>query len=341
MRVKSALGTLDVVGGTEPQWTYGSSVYARYDAPQVGNLEQSIVYRNENIPFGFESSDERRWTVSYNASYPFSDRVTGHAGILYQPFRLGRPYQDVDSDNNISEDVSKRSDAFGGTVRTEVRPPQWLDQVGLGYTYLGPVAGDKQQVDLDATRAVSTAWTLSGAYFYRQPVKGPVPLIFEGTPSNPGALLAEPRGPDDPFRVDWDNRKAHVLSMTLVYDPTPGTPFFKYQKNVLEDWNLNPDEDSTWTAVLQYRLTDYLTNTDRLYYYDEEHNLIFDPTFHDGALWARLIRSAPRRAWCAGGMTTGMPRGMRPAARLWRARPSRTRRRLIFTSRRRPTCPAA
>ncbi len=222
--------------------------------------------------------------MSYNASYPFSDRVQGHAGLLYQPFRLDRPYQEVDSNNNISEETSKQADAFGGTARVEIRPPQWLDQAGLGYTYLGPVAGDKQQVDLDANRTVMTDWNLSGAYSYRRPVIGPVPLIYEGTTADPGALLAEPRGPDDPFRVDWDNREAHILSLTIVYDPTPGTPFFKYQRNVLDDWNLNQEEDSPWTAALQYRMTYYPTNTDRLYYYDEEHNLIFDPTFHAGAL---------------------------------------------------------
>ena len=242
------------------------------------------MYRNENIPFGFESTDERRWTLSYNASYPFSDRIEGHAGLLYQPFRLDRVYQDVNGNNQISQDTSKTSDAFGFTARVEDHPSQWVDLAGLGYTYLGPVAGDKQQVDLDASRTVLTDWNLSGAYIYRQPVIGPVPLIYEGTSSDPGALLAEPRGPDDPFRVDWDNREAHILSLTLVYNPSPGTPFFKYQRNVLEDWNLNPDVTSPWTGVLQYRLTYYPTDTDRLYYYDEEHNLIFDPTYHTGAL---------------------------------------------------------
>ena len=35
-----------------------------------------------------------------------------------------------------------------------------------------------------------TDWTFSGAYIYRQPVKAPVPLIYEGTAANSGALLA-------------------------------------------------------------------------------------------------------------------------------------------------------
>ena len=43
MRIKSPLGTLDVLGGTEPRWTYGSSVYARYDA--AGPQEPGAKFR--------------------------------------------------------------------------------------------------------------------------------------------------------------------------------------------------------------------------------------------------------------------------------------------------------
>src|SRR5581483_3598395 len=149
-------------------------------------------------------------------------------------------------------------------------------------TYLGPVAGDKEEFDADAARSLAGAWTLAGAYIYRQPVIGPVPLLYEGTVANPGAVIATPRGPDDPFWVQWDNRKAHIVSLTLVYNPTPGTAFFKYQPNVLDSWNINPDVEAPWTAALQYRMTDYLTDTDRLYYYDEEGNLFYDPVIHTG-----------------------------------------------------------
>ena len=286
MSYKSSVGTLDVLGGTEIRWGYGSSVFAKYDLPTFGPWENSFVYRNENIPFGQEGADERRWTVSYNSSYAFSDRVTGHLGLLYQPFRLDRTYEDADSDGGIQEDRTMQRDALGGTVRTEVHPTRLLDLAGLGYTYLGPVAGDKQQVDVNGSRTFLVDWTLSAAYSYRQPIKGPVPLEFEGTPANPGAFISVPRGPDDPFQVQWDNRKAHLLSLTLVYDPTPATAFFKYQPNVLDDWNLNPDEDAPWTAAVQYRLTHYLTNTDRLFYWDENRNLIWEPVSYtdSGAL---------------------------------------------------------
>lgn len=276
MRVRSALGTLTALGGSEIRWGFGSSAFARYDAPTLGNVEQSIVYRNENIPYGLRDTDERRWALSYNASGLYTDRIQWHAGVLYQPFRIGDSYQ-TDSSASLSDlKTVKRSDAFGATVRTELHPTQVLDHVGLGYTYLGRVAGNKHQVDLDGMRTFSN-WSLSASYIYRQPVEAPVPTTFEGTLSNPGAFLTIPRGPDDPFHVWWDNRKAHIMSLTFVWNPSPGTPFFKYRRNVLEDWNINPDLEERWTGALQYRVTQYPTSTDRLYYWDENRTLSYDP----------------------------------------------------------------
>lgn len=283
MRYRSRLGTWNLLGGSEIRWGYESSAYVKYDAPVMGKLEQSLVYRNENIPFRLESADERRWAVSYNASAAFSDRVQGHAGLLYEPFRLTRSYQEVDGDNHVSRKTTQTSDAFGGTVRAEIHPRRILDRMGLGYLYLGPVAGNKQQVDVNAAKTAWTDWTLSAVYEYRQPIRGPVPLLFEGPSSNPGALVASPRGPDDPFWVHWDNRKAHIASLTLVYDPTPGTPFFKYYPNTVEDWNLDPAEDAPWTASAQYRVAHYPTNTDRLYGYAEDRALEWDFLSQPGA----------------------------------------------------------
>ncbi len=279
LRYKSALGTLDVLGGTEPRFTYGPSVYVKYDAPAWGSWENSWVYRNEEIPFSFDP-EERRWTFSYNSSWELSENVTSHAGLLYQPFRLDTPYQD----ENLNTKRTKEGDALGVTWRVETRQWLGLDSAGLGYTYLGPVAGNKHQLDADAGRLLAKMWNFSTAYTYRKPVIGPEPLRYEGTAVNPGALISNPRGPDDPFWVQWDNREAHIASLTLIYDATPETYMFRYQKNVLEDWNLNTDEDSTWSGALQYRVTHYPTNTDRLYYFDEDRHLMYDPIFREGAL---------------------------------------------------------
>ena len=77
MRYKSAMGNLDVLGGTEARFGYGPSVYAKYDAPAFGSWENALVYRNENIPFTLDP-DERRWSLSYNSSWKFTEQTAAH-----------------------------------------------------------------------------------------------------------------------------------------------------------------------------------------------------------------------------------------------------------------------
>jgi hypothetical protein len=281
-RYKSSFGTLTALGGTEPRFGYGPSVYVKYDAPSMASWENSLVYRNEEVPFTLDP-DERRWTVSYNSSWKLTDQVSSHVGLLYQPFRLDYDYHDVDG-TTIQTKRTDEGDALGATWRLEAKPERVVDTAGAGVTYLGPVAGNKMQFDVDAARAIRKVYALSGAYMYRHPVVDAEPLLYEGTPSNPGALLANPRGPDDPFWVQWDNREAHIVSLTLAFDPTPETYMFRYQKNVLDEWNLNPEEDAIWSGAVQYRMSYYPTNTDRMYHWNEDRSLSYDPIFQPGAL---------------------------------------------------------
>lgn len=290
MRLRTErFGSLDVMGGAELRLDHKDAVYAKYDLPVLGNLEQAILYRSENIVLDKTTNadpNRRRHSASYNASYLFSDRLAGHWGLLYQPYRVNESYLDADQPNgrgSFREKRLTREEAFGTTVRAEWKPEIAVDQAGAGYSYLGRAAGNRHQVDLDARRTVATDWTLSGAYIFRQPLEKATPFAYEGTPENPGALLSSGRGPDEPFRDLWDNRKAHLLSMTLVFDPTPGTWLYRHQPNILEDWNLNPDEDATWTAALQYRMSHYPTNMDRAVYMDENRNLFVDPAYHTTA----------------------------------------------------------
>src|SRR5207302_2092579 len=142
---------------------------------------------------------------SYNSSWSPLERLQAHAGLLYQPFRLDRVYTDVEevapgsgvlgSTFHIRQRRTLQRDALGFTLRVEGQPTVAVDQAGLGYMYLGPVAGDKQEIDVDASRGFAGAFNVSLAYIYRQPVIGPAPLLFEGTVDNPGALITSPRGP--------------------------------------------------------------------------------------------------------------------------------------------------
>jgi len=128
--------------------------------------------------------------------------------------RLDRHYQDISSNARIVEDMSRQSDAFGATARVDIRrAASGFDQTGLGYTYLAGPGGWRQAAagPWTSPRAVRPEWTLSGAYIYRQPDQRPCPLTFmKEQRLNPGAVLAEPRGPTIPFESHWDIRKRRI-----------------------------------------------------------------------------------------------------------------------------------
>jgi hypothetical protein len=148
MRLKTDYGNLRVMGGSEVRWGYGPSLYAKYDLPSSSDFQTSLLYTREEIPFG--ETDEHRWNVAANSSLALSEKTTLFGGILYQPFRLNTPFQQVsgitqDSSGNVtSADIKQRRtierDAFGFTTRIQTQPKTLVDQFGLGYLYAGPVA---------------------------------------------------------------------------------------------------------------------------------------------------------------------------------------------------------
>ena len=161
--VSEKAGTLEVIGGAETAWRYGPGVYAKYDAPTIGNWEQSLVYRNENIVWNkvsVDQPDERRWALSYNSSYHNSERMDTHWGLLYQPYRLDYTYADPNdqlADGTYRVRSMREVDALGLTLRTEMKPTSAVDQVDLGYSYLGL-----------APPAISSRWMrMPGAHFVR------------------------------------------------------------------------------------------------------------------------------------------------------------------------------
>jgi len=103
-----------------------------------------------------------------------------------------------------------------------------------------------------------------------------MPLVMEGTASIPGPALLEPRDPSSPFWVNWDNREASIISFLFTFNPTPGTPFYKYEPTILEEWNLNPKEAAPISFAAKYSLKRYFTGTDRLYYSDANGNTVWE-----------------------------------------------------------------
>ncbi|MCB4792313.1 MAG: OmpA family protein [Elusimicrobia bacterium] len=287
--IRGKQSKLEIVYGPEAVWNYRKGYYLNYSIKILG-LNNHLIYVDNIIPYG--DPDERM--RSFELSTKYDDF---QLGFLYQPFRLNRDYTYVEETGNSlgflgtnylkKTGTTNSSDALGISTKFKLLPGFIFDSINLQYSYLGLVAGNKQEISTQFDRRISNNINSTIGYKYRKPLLGPIPLVYQGTASNKGPALFEPRGPESPFWVGWnyawDNREASILSFTLSFDPTPNTPFYYYQPNVLDEWNLNKKENAKLSFAANYTLTRYPSNTDRLLFYDEQGNMVWEPYGATGA----------------------------------------------------------
>ena len=287
-----------VAYGDELSWGFEPSLYGRLSTP-VGTGRVTGVYRDEQLPESLtirgESNHNRSGAVSYDITTEEGQRW--QAGVLYSPYREGEFYpvarpvaagQGLQGSSwSISQRKAKHEDGLAARLRMErhgfflSREWTWM----LDLLRADVLAGNKEQ--LDFRLGTDFIPTLRGSmhYTYRRPVEGPVPLLFEGTVDNPGAIISQPRGPESPFQVNWSNREAVILVTTIAFDPTPGTSQLIYDPEILESWNINKGENAGLAIAAQHRMTDYRTSMDRQAYYNDAGDIVFDPPSQSGA-WA-------------------------------------------------------
>jgi outer membrane protein OmpA-like peptidoglycan-associated protein len=283
------LGSLTLEGGGELQWGDGPSFYALYENTYKG-VGLSYLAQYEQIPWG--DPGEHMQGHSVRAGIPLTKSSRLDLGLLYRPFRLGRAYTHVDevapgqgiegSAFQPSQKTAQFKDAFGGEALYDQQLPAVIDDVLFRLQYLGRVAGNKEEFHTEATKKINRDTTGVFEFTYQAPLEDPVPFVFEGSPANPGAAVLTPRGQDDPFWVNWSNRKARVYAFTLTYNPSP-TWFYRYTPNLPMMSNLNPELDVPFAWAVRVQASDYLTAIDHSYYVDQCGNYIWEPVFGTGA----------------------------------------------------------
>ncbi|MBA7533554.1 hypothetical protein ES705_25794 [subsurface metagenome] len=268
-----------MVTGPELVWGSDWSTYARYNF-WCGSLAWAMIYKDEKIKWGEE--DEHLQAGEISARTKLLDMFPFQLGLLYQPFRVGHEYTYVKGsapydENDIKKGETDHWDAIGIKTRIRTREIPWINRATITYTYAGLVAGNKHEILLQLEKALSGSLNSTLEFTYRHPVLGPVPCIYEGKKDNAGPFRATPRGANDPFWVNQENREATLLSLFFTYDPTPGTWFYRWQPNILEEWNLNPQEDAKISFAFGYFLSYFPTTTDLQTYYTREGEIVWEP----------------------------------------------------------------
>ncbi len=289
--VRSPLGNVQLVTGCELVWGGGESVIGKWNY-RLGGIDIAAFYSDEKIVWGRKGERLRGAELSFRAR---PDKFSLWAlAILYRPFRLNWPYtftEDVEwgqgfqgTKYKIHEAHTRCPDALGATTKYERSELPFSLKVYTIYTYCGLVAGNKSELSLGLEKMYAPSLNLLMEFTYRVPLKGPNPQIFEGTVDNNGPILFSPRGPDDPFWVNSGNRKAYLLSFTLLYDPTPETWFYRYRPDILEEWNVSPKENASLAFGLRYTTTYFPTSTDLQTYVNEFGNTVWESSTTAG-MW--------------------------------------------------------
>ena len=277
---------LNMFFGPEVKWGYRDGLYSRlsFDTDIVKKIKHTFVFVSDKPEFvTFVNPQERLTKVSYALKYNISKMNTIQLGLLYCPFRLNREFKyveevpegegDFGSKFKIYSKKTSLNDAFGGKIDLRIGSvKKFFEEIKLSYSHLAAVAGNKQEISLYAYRRFGHINTLAMELVYRKPIYGPLPLIKD----EQGTVVLSPRGPFDPFWVNWENREASVFMLTYTFDPTPYSWFYQYQPNILEEWNLNPKEDARFAFAVQTKLSNYPTSTDRLYYWDENGKIAWE-----------------------------------------------------------------
>lgn len=284
LNMEGKAGNIELQYG-EPITDYKQGFYLKYKDIFGSNL--NFFYVDHEIPYGDEG--ERMRTAELSTDFNVGGS-TVELGAKFRPFRIGDTYDYVDSvvakgtgtngtDLLIKQDRVSMSDAFGGAVKVSIPNSLWFDVVTAKYLYEGISAGNKQQLNLSVQQAITPELTGHFAYMRQKPLLQAIPARA----SENGPDLVTARGPNQPFWVwwrnpqtGWDNRETDEFTFTFTYDPTPDTWFYLYEPNVLDTWNLNPEEDALLTFAAQAKLTRYMGGTDRQVYRNEYGEIVWE-----------------------------------------------------------------
>ena len=285
LNMKGSAGDFQFIYGQEAVVDYNQGFYMKYRNIFGSNV--NLMYADHIIPYG--DPDERMRTAEISTDFKVAG-TTLQVGGMFRPFRLDKTYQYVDKEVPegtgtagtkylIKEGKTGMADAFGGAAKLSIPKILGADLITTKYSYQGLVAGNKQQLDAEVQHALNKDFTGALSVMHRKPLLRSMPYVG----SDYGPDLIQTRGQTSPFWVWWrnaptgfDNRETDEFALTFTYDPTPDTWFYLMEPNVIEEWNLNPQEDSLFTFATKLKLTRHLGGTDRQIYRDENGDIVWE-----------------------------------------------------------------
>jgi hypothetical protein len=259
---------LKVAIGPEIYWGANPSLVAKYSR-SFGPLTATVVHEEDlarGSPAGVTSAvvrepPTRRTTLALELRFPrvllqlggiLSGETKVNAPFIWTRKTAGRGY--LDSGYDVLQDKIQWLDALGAKAKLtiDLNRVRWFAQAQLRGLVAdgGPdptitltdwsmkESGRGNQLGGETGLTCSFgAFQMAPKFLYQHPLIGPNPLIadFFSTQSGLYYPAVRPRNViDNPFAVR-DNRETYGIEMLLVYDPTPATWFWSWDRELRED----------------------------------------------------------------------------------------------------------
>ncbi|RMF56571.1 MAG: glycosidase, partial [Calditrichaeota bacterium] len=251
MEGKRQLKGLKVAFGPELWWGANPAVLVKYSRA-IGKFQVTGIY-HEDIDqqgqavssFAIPSRPTRRATLHIKTDVKGLGVEVG--GIWAGEPRIGEKFQIADGspgNYTIYQDRITSDDTWGGKIKLTYSfgPVNWYAQAAamglvadggpdLTQTFTGwrlKDSGSGNQYNfLSGFTYLIGDLQIAPNFLWQQPVVGPVPGDVP-PPGRPRNIL------DDPFAVRA-NREMTAAELLLTYDPTPGTWFYSWDNDVMED----------------------------------------------------------------------------------------------------------
>ncbi|MDJ0832111.1 MAG: glycoside hydrolase family 2 TIM barrel-domain containing protein [Gammaproteobacteria bacterium] len=279
---KNALRGLKVVFGPEVYWGANPKAIAKYEF-STDNVDWAVMHA-EDIAQRDDSSSatepterQTRQTTIYAETKPMDGMTLELGGIIASTEKVDDKYDRVEG-NDIVLDEIEFEDTLGFKAKMTYDITSSIEGY-VGLNYAGLVAdggatltewgtglpysdlGNKREID-GGVRIALGDYTIYPRFLYRENIVDAAPLIdpvTTGTNLSPGI---DPRNRDsDPFAV-LGNREAESFEVFFTYDPTPGTWFY--------DWDADNIEDAAFAYNIGLTATSYDTPTDSYLFFFEE-----------------------------------------------------------------------
>jgi len=209
---------------------------------------------------------------------PIPDALTIDMVAVYNPANANKPYTYVQSvapgtgtDGTnyqlYTATTNNTGDAMGYQLKLMSTSVPLIDSIMLNGEYSGVIAGDLERISGEITKIPLPGLLLTFDATVQQPMIGPNPLVYNGTPLNTLGTMVQPRSQFDPFQVDMNpitgvnNRQMNKFSFSFVFNQGKGW-FFKYNPNQFDSYNINMDLDTDFSTGFIATLFDFPTSSD-------------------------------------------------------------------------------